>query len=123
MLFSPFVLNTGDLLHVFSDTVFHQDCVTKHPLGKRAIEMHEQVLQRLGNAKHRLCSACGQPIADPDDYFTTGYLVGDPGNPLYSFNFVQLHKSHLSSWTKTAELRRLLAEERRSGAWLGPDVL
>jgi hypothetical protein len=123
MLFSPFVLNTGDPLHIFSDAALHRDCVIKHPLGKKAIDMHEQVLQRLGDVKSRLCSACGQSITDPDDYFTTGYLVSDPVHPLFAFNFVQLHKSHLSGWPRTVELRRLLAEERRTGNWQGPDVL
>lgn len=118
IVFSPFVANERDPLFIFSDGVFHEECVDQHPLGSTALAVHQETVERLAPSR-RLCDACGCLIVDPDDYFTTGYLTSDPADPLHAFNFVQLHRSHFSVWPRMTELRRLLEEERARGRWQG----
>ena len=120
MLFSPFVANSMDPLHLFSDGVFHEDCVHRHPLGAKAISVHDEVLRTLGDPECRVCAVCGHLITDPDDYVTTGYLTGDLEDPMFELNMVQLHRSHVSRWPRRVELRQWLEEAQAKGAWRGP---
>ena len=119
VMFPPFVANRIDPLYQFSDSVFHAVCFGSHPLAKRASEIVETMQQRLQPGR-RFCAACGEPILDPDDYFTSGYLTGDPNNRLFEYNYIQLHRSHLGEWSEFSEFRRLVEEYQSSDEWEGP---
>lgn len=116
--FAPFVGNRADPLFIFSDAVVHPECLERHPLGARAREMHMETIASNCPQK-RICLVCGRTIDDPDDYFGTGMLSSDPVDPLTEFNNVHLHVSHAASWPRLPELRRIIQERERTGAWQG----
>jgi hypothetical protein len=117
--FSAFVVNRKDPLAVFSDGVFHAACFRQHPLSEKAQHRWEETRARLG-PPNRVCIVCGRPINDPDDYFTLGHLTDDPASPVFEFNFLQAHRSHLSMWRRYGTMKPLVEEYQRSGAWDGP---
>jgi hypothetical protein len=108
---------------LFSDAAFHQACVDAHPDGdaarKRAAEVREH-----SSPYGRTCAVCGEQILDPDDYLGFGYLSGDTGLAASGFNYVHLHRSHISGGGISAQLfKRLksfatLAHGRGTGSQL-----
>jgi hypothetical protein len=116
--FSPFVANQLDPLWIFSDGVFHADCFHREPLSHKALERYQEIRRRLGPG-NRFCVVCEEEIKDPDNYFTLGYLTEDESEPLYKYNYTQVHRSCLSNWP---ELSRVFAEIDKfniSGKWEG----
>jgi hypothetical protein len=112
-MFSPFIADRFDPLYVFSDSVVHASCLACHPLSAEAAKWHEEtVLTR--KVRDRICAACGCPVVDPDDYFTTGLLARAPENPLFEFNFIHLHRSHAESWWQFDEFRRRMEAAQAS---------
>lgn len=121
VMFRPFVPNERDPLFQFSDVVLHASCFRQHPLSEKAVKLHERAIQssRPGN---RVCIVCGQAILAPDDYFGAGLVSSNPASPLFEFNFVQLHCSHLSQWDRFEDFRRLVSRIQDSDAWEGPRI-
>lgn len=116
--FAPFVSNEANPLAVFSDGTFHVSCFRAHPLAEQAILVSNEA--RAKNAPGaRLCRVCGLPVLDPDDYLGMGYHTGDPGHPLYNFNFAHLHRSCLASWSELARVCGLAQRAVADGMWQG----
>jgi hypothetical protein len=122
VLFSPFVANRRDALFKFSDAPVHAACLSRDPLGDRALELHEAATLN-ADVRRRLCEVCERPILDPDDYLGLGLLTSDPGNALFRFNFLHLHRSHVGQWDRYQEFRRLIEAMQRSEAWDGPRLV
>jgi len=116
--FRHFVRNRNDPLAVFSDAPFHRRCFSVHPL-------RDQVLERLAyrerKMKSRVCVVCGENIKD--DWYTTDYLTDEPASPLFRFNYVHCHRSHLHLWNQYEVFRGLVEEFVRSGKYDGPPIL
>jgi hypothetical protein len=121
--FQAFVPNRKDPLFTFSDGAFHENCLHMHPFGDRALEMKELIRKTFADPARRRCPVCSEAILDPDDHFATGYLTSDPDHPLFEYNFLQFHQSHVESWPRTKELRELLRREVELGQWEGPTPL
>ena len=56
-------------------------------------------------------------IANPDDYFSLGFLTLN--KPLADFNFLQVHKKCISQMDQKEELLSLLISFRTSCEWNG----
>lgn len=119
--FPPFVPNRRDPLHFFSDGVFHRRCFDKHPLSEQAT-IFGSIAGEQGLPQNRTCVVCGETIADPDDYFSTGYITSDRGNPAFNFNYLQFHRRHFEKWGQAAEFRHAIESLTNSMEWDGPRV-
>jgi hypothetical protein len=123
VMFSPFVSDLSDRLHIFSDSVVHASCLAHHPLSAEAAKWHDEAVHRQ-KVTGRVCAACGRPVLDPDDYFATGLLARAPESPLFEFNFVCLHRSHAEMWPRFDEFRRQMEEaQAEGGGWRGPTLV
>jgi hypothetical protein len=123
VMFSAFVADRSDPLFIFSDSVVHASCFARHPLSAEALRWQGETVRR-GTPTARICVACGRPILDPDDYFTTGLLSRAPDNPLFEFNFLHLHQSHTESWPRFDEFRRRIeAAQAEGGQRRGPTLI
>jgi endogenous inhibitor of DNA gyrase (YacG/DUF329 family) len=123
VMFSPFVADRSDRLFVFSDSVVHASCLSRHPLSNDATKWHDEA-SRKRNMMEQECVACGKPVLDPDDFFSTGLLTREPENPLFGFNFVVLHRSHAETWSRFDEFRRRMdAAQAEGGQWRGPTLV
>lgn len=120
--FSPFVTNRADPLFVFSDAIVHRACFAQHPLSSAATHWHEETRTRTA-PNRRICVACGEPIANPNEYFGTGLLTSAATSPLYAFNFIHLHRNHAPRWSGLDELRAHLAAAESSGEWRGATLV
>jgi hypothetical protein len=122
-MFSPFVADRSDPLFLFSDCVVHASCLSRHPLSVEATRWHDEAV-RHRKVSDQVCSACGRPVLDPDDYFATGLLARAADNPLFEFNFLYFHRSHADSWPRFDEFRRLMeAAQAEGGQWRGPTLV
>lgn len=119
--FPPFAANRRDPLHRFSDAAFHRVCFAAEPLAESAIRRSEEV-RAAGGPGDRRCVICGEQIKDPDDYFGTGFLTDDPSNPVFEFNYLQLHRSHFPRWDRATEFRRSVETFIASDLWEGPQI-
>jgi hypothetical protein len=99
--------------------VDHPTVGHRHPLSGEA-QSWQQEARRNGKPSARVCVVCKDVILDPDDYVGTGMLTRDISNPIYAFNFIYLHRSHISRGPRWRELIRLLEEARAAGSWQGP---
>lgn len=118
-LFPHIVLNQADPLFYLSDAACHTRCVRTSSLGLEMLAESERYLNCSGPGK-RKCAVCGQEIEDPDEYFFIAYL-GDPRRtPLGEFNYVHLHKAHISRWRFHNRFLALATEALSTQAWKGP---
>lgn len=121
ILFPHFVLNEFDPLHPLSDSACHSACVEREPVGKLMLAAFEQYLANTGPGRRR-CIVCNEEVTDPDDYFLIGYL-GDPAkDPLGTFNYTHLHKSHISLWEAAAEFLAISKATLAERKWQGPTL-
>jgi predicted nucleic acid-binding Zn ribbon protein len=116
--FASFVANELDPLWIFNDGAFHSECFYKHPLAEKAQARQKEVLEQLGPG-NRFCVVCKRKIIDHDDYFTLGHLTEDERHPLYRYNYVQAHRSHLSKWSELPYVYELIVDLERSSTWRG----
>jgi hypothetical protein len=121
VMFPHFVANENDPLYRFTDGVFHERCFDRDPDGARALAILDETNRRLGPG-HRTCAVCSGTISDLDDYFAIGYLTSDAGRPAFAFNYVQLHRSHIGSWSELRPAIAALEDFERSGDWEGPGL-
>jgi len=117
--FPPFVGNELDPLWFFSDAAFHASCFQEHPLAQEALHRSEELLRHIPPS-NRLCVICKREIEEFDDYFSLGHLVADPAHPLFRYNYLQAHRSHLAQWPELSQLSKLIQDLKESGAWRGP---
>jgi hypothetical protein len=119
--FSPFVVNELDPLWIFSDGVFHAECVRNHPLGNKAVATHEE-LRAKTSPQNRRCVVSGKLISEPDHYLGVGILTSDPSDPLYRFNSAQFDRAALADWPERKTFVGLLAEALSSGRMKGKGI-
>ena len=117
--FPAFVSNELDPLYLFNDASFHHECFANHPLAEEAGSRNEAISERT-SPENRKCTACGQLITEPDDYFCVYHLTDSPADALFQFNYLQLHRSCMADWPLKNELESLLNELNSSGRWKGP---
>jgi hypothetical protein len=67
----------------------------------------------------RRCVVCSRSIDAPDEYFNFGHLTSDPSHPLFRFNYVQVHRSHLAQIPGIYQVKDEMRQLQRSGAWQG----
>lgn len=115
--FSPFVGNELDPLWIFNDRGFHRACFEAHPLAGEAQASFEKGLEQA--RFHRFCVVCKKEIMEPDDYFATGYLTADASDPLYRYNYVHAHLSHLPGWPELPYLYELIKDMKEAGSYRG----
>jgi hypothetical protein len=108
-------------LFVFSDAALHRRCVHNHPLAGHALKQHAEA-QEQGKPERRRCVVCGERIQDPDDYFGTGLLTGNPSSKAFEFNYLHVHRSHFSDWARAKTFRSAVEELCSSTAWEGPRI-
>lgn len=119
--FPPFVANRNDPIYRFSDGAFHRRCFVVDPLARAAAQRCDDVRRRGGGPGSR-CGACGKSIADPDDYFGTGFLTDDAASPVYEFNYLHLHLSHFLEWARARDFRMHMEKFLDSSKWDGPTL-
>jgi len=105
--FPPFIGDASDPLWMFSDGTFHYQCLARHPLAAEA-ERRSLEWRTRSRPGQRLCIVCSEEIVQPNDYGTLGHLTSDQEDPLFPFNYVQFHKSHLGLWPAWPQVRELL---------------
>ncbi len=115
-----FVRNRRDPLYALTDGAFHGECFSNHPLRELALRRSEERNKKVRSASLR-CVVCGERIRE--DWYNTDFLTDDPASPLYEFNYLPFHRSHLRLWPRFEEFRRLVEEFERSGAYEGPPIL
>jgi hypothetical protein len=122
ILFGPFAPNEADPLRLFDDAAVHEACLRDHPLGAEAIRRWDRVRTSSGTP---VCPVCGKPVTDPNDFIAIPRLTEDPLDPVFEFNSMALHRSHLARWPGRAklaeELRRRISEGTLHGyaySWL-----
>lgn len=111
--FPAFIVNENDPLYRFNDAGFHQACIMKSPLGRRALMLLNEWSQKTGPGK-RKCVVCQKEILDPDNYFSTEYLAAG-----CEFNFIHLHKSCINQWRDREKFLQLLQYKLDLHEWKG----
>jgi hypothetical protein len=101
--FSPFVINKVDPLWMFSDGVFHAKCIQNHPLGIKALRLHD-IFQAKISALHGEMNRTGLP------QFNAGLIVSDEHDPLYKYNFIQINLGKVVDWSEREMLVNLLSQ-------------
>ena len=119
--FPAFVSNELDPLIGFSDTAFHKECILQHPLGHNAILMSD-IMKHKSIPKNWQCDYCKQSITSPSDYFSFGYLTSNEADPLFAYNYVQLHQSCLAQWPKRLHVKQLLENLNDASRWKGKSL-
>ena len=118
--FPPLFYNQRDPAWVLNDAGVHRSCLVDNGLADRALGKLREFDEHRGRPK--ICEVCGEPITDPDDYFSTGPLGDGPDDHLQAVSWIEAHLSHLRRWERTPELVKVLEETSRSAGWEG-DVL
>jgi hypothetical protein len=119
--FSPFMANDADPLSVFNDAAYHAECFAVHPLAQRCRSVYDDTRTRLGPGQ-RICCVCGEEIDNVDEYFTFGCLTSDDDSAFHKFNWVQLHRSCITSWRSFDDITTLLDEGLHSGELKGAAI-
>lgn len=105
-LFPPLVSDAADPLAIFNDAAVHSACLNRDPRRDRVREL----VRELTGGSSYSCEICGEPITDPDDYFTFGVLTTDKNDPLHQFNRRTFHVGHLATWVERETASRLIRE-------------
>lgn len=113
--FPAFLSNPKDVLYFFSDGAFHRSCAEKHPLGRKVMEIVEEVTQT--PPAEKICEISGKPVDTIENFMYFGVLTSDEKEELYKFNFVTLNKRYLSQWKRREEFIRVATKFRDEGKW------
>ena len=116
--FGSFISNQLDPLWIFNDRCFHANCFYHHPLAEKATTRHQEFQERL-LLSPRICAICNHGITNPDDYFCIYHLMENQESPLYRYNYMQLHRSCMKTWSELPYLYKLLEDLKHSGTWEG----
>lgn len=117
VLFPPFTGNRRDPLYVFSDGVFHRSCVVSDPRGGQAERVAAITVQARPSSQR--CAVCGESFAGPETYFTTAYL----GAAEHGWNFLCLHPTCFTHWTRAGAFRKRVEQMQRGDLWDGPRIV
>jgi hypothetical protein len=117
--FGPFVSNGRDPLLKYSDQSFHADDLWRQPDAEKAMARWNEVRSR-SVPEARRCAVCRMPIANPDEYFAIGFL--SERMPAAEFNYTQLHRAHIGSWTRLDEAVQAIRGLKSSSEWAGPGL-
>lgn len=110
MSFSSIAYGKEDSLALFSDASFHKSCFEGHPLASRVIRRVAEMQMRTGPG-NRKCSVCNNEITQADDYLGFGLLAESEVQPLYQYNYLHFHKSHVSRWENLVEFLDVLRSD------------
>lgn len=116
--FPPFVANIHDPLWYFNDAAFHATCFAEHRLAQECLQRYTEVVGHAG-PDHRVCVVCRQKITEPDDFFTLGQVAIDDSDPLYPYNYLTFHRTHLAEWEPLSYVYELLTQKQRTREWEG----
>lgn len=83
------------------------------------LELTNDYLRRAGPG-NRKCAICGEEVREPDDYLMIGYLFDPASDPLSSFNYTHLHKSHIRQWNLAGDFLAFANTTLSRGNWRGP---
>lgn len=116
--FMHFVGNSRDPLYKFTDGAFHADCFWRDPLAQEADRVRTRLIEV---GKNQVCEVCHQAItfeeAMKDDLMPFGYLTMDVASPVYKYNFLWFHKSHLCEWDEIDAARNAFKSLAGSPEW------
>ncbi|WP_395373536.1 hypothetical protein [Marinicella sp. W31] len=122
------IINELDHLNIFIDSTMHQHCINKDSRKKELLDLISQWIKNSGPG-NRKCLVCSNEVTDPDNYFSIGYLTNNKESPLYKYNFLHFHKSHLKDWPEKNNFLSLLTNYRSKGLikgalldWLIEDI-
>ncbi|AKT43576.1 hypothetical protein [Chondromyces crocatus] len=113
-----FVRNKKDPLFLISGVPLHRRCLYEWPLREKAFARFEERKQRI---RDKICVVCGERITH--DWYTTDFLTDDPSHPLYEFNYLHFHRSHLIQWAHFSRFKKLVEEFITSGEYEGMPIL
>jgi len=100
-VFGPFISNEKSPLFFFNDSVFHLNCIQKHPLGTRVIQLCEEV-ETIAYKKPLVCCVCHQEINHPDDFFCFGFFPSEKQDPELAYR-----RCHIQCLPKLKSLEML----------------
>lgn len=116
--FGVAIMNSNDSLGKSNDAPMDKRCFDRDPDSKRAQTRWDEMKGQIG-VGHRICSVCNEEILNHHEYFTIGPLVFDSSQPLFRYNYTQLHRPHIAEWSDRLEVIGLLQQLEDSGEWGG----
>lgn len=114
--FPPFIQNIKDSFYQFNDSVFHINCLNKHPFGKKAIEFAKQYFYSI-KLENRKCIVDGKVIEDYNDYIFIDLLTSNEKEELYKFNFITLNRRNLYKWKGRNDFINIAEKFIENGKW------
>lgn len=113
-MFPPFLPNMKDPSYIFNDAAVHEECLEKHPLGKKALEISNIAIGILPLAKLK-CHVGGNKIAQNNiTYF--GCLTTE-NNELGEFNFLAFDRNNISKWQDRKRFIAIANQYIKDGKW------
>lgn len=95
--FPPFIQNTKDPFYKFNDSTFHLNCLNKHSLGKKAMELAKQYFYNT-RPENRRCIVDGKIVDNYNDYIFIDVLTSNEEENLYKFNLITLNRNNVTKW-------------------------
>lgn len=114
--FPPFIQNTKDPLYEFNDSAFHLNCLSKHPFGKKAIELAKQYFYSI-KPENRKCIVDEKIIENFHDYIFMDVLASSENEKLYQFNFITLNRNNLCKWKDRNSFISIADKFIEDGKW------
>ncbi|WP_449397594.1 hypothetical protein [Chryseobacterium wanjuense] len=114
--FPPFIQNIKDPLYQFNDSTFHINCLNKHPLGKKAIELAKQYFHNI-RPENRKCIVDGKIIENYQDYIFIDVLTSNEQEELYKFNLITLNRNNLQKWKDRNDFLCIAEKYINDGKW------
>jgi hypothetical protein len=114
--FPAFIQNTNDQFYQFNDSVFHLECLQKHPLGNRAIRFAEYFVFSI-RTENRICTVGKNKIRNFEDYIFVDLLTTDEQEDLYQFNFMTIDKNNLYKWKERGKFIAACIKFKEQNKW------
>lgn len=115
--FSAFIGNKLDPLYKFSDNIFHARCFEHDPFADEARSVQQQAIDSASKAG-RVCRQCDLPLTNHINYWSVGYLCSHRVDATAAtFNFAQLHWTHIRDWDERSDLLDALRRLVANGVW------
>ena len=118
-MFPEMIQNRSEKLHVFSDGVFHFECVASHSLGDCAKKVAFE--QTCFFKSEKKCSVSGNPIL-VEDVEATLFLTSNEMLQAHKFNFKWYSRSVLKRSNVLQVLLSALEELQDSQTWNADDL-
>ena len=113
----PIFFNRRHPAYEVSDAAVHRGCLLDRSYGAAALAKLAVFARRQEQPK--VCAVCGDPLRDPDDYFSIGPLSDHPDEPIARFDWFQAHLHCLPGWAGREDLVSTLEDTIESGTWDG----